>query len=125
MPLESPTVTIKTPLKYNCAPNESPQMRTNELLLDRGFMSNIFSTGSLDKESNCCDKSIETYSPHKGSPQAQTPLDNPRTPPDDPREKRDPLLDIGLHSILTVIRDKLRPVRTGGASEMYSVVTSF
>ena len=109
-PPETPP--IKAPLKFNRPPNESLGDE-KEPLLDKDIMPHILSAQSPDKKSKCCDKLNETGSPNE-SPLAKTPPDNPRTPPDNPREKRVPCETWGLQSILTVLPDLLRPVRTGG-----------
>ena len=89
-PPETPAVTIKAPLKFNCPPNESLGDE-NKPLLDKDIMPHILSAGSPDKESRCCNKRNETGSPNE-SPLAKTPPDNPRSPPRrSQREKRPPV----------------------------------
>ena len=70
-PPETPAVTIKAPLKFNCPPNESLGDE-NKPLLEKDIMPHILSAGSPDEESRCCDKLNETGSPNE-SPLAKTP----------------------------------------------------
>ena len=86
-------------------------------------MPHILSAGSPDKESRCCDKLNETESPNK-SPLAKTPRINHGLPQTVPERKATPCETWGLHSIVTVLPDLLRPVRTGGGREMYNVANS-
>ena len=92
-PPETPAVTIKAPLKFNCPPNESLGDE-NKPLLDKDIMPHILSAGSPDKESRCCDKLNETGSPNK-LPLAKTPRITHGLPPDGARGKSDPLWDLG------------------------------
>ena len=57
-------------------------------------------------------------------PQQRLPRITKGLPPDGPREKSVPCETWGLHSILTVRPDLLRPARTGGGREMYNVANS-
>ena len=88
-PPETPAVTIKAPLKFNCPSNESLGDE-NKPLLNKDIMPHILSAGSPDKESRCCDKLNETGLPNE-SPLAKTPRITHGLPPDDPRGKSDPL----------------------------------
>ena len=121
-PPETPAVTIKAPLKFNCPPNESLG-NENKPLLDKDIMPHIFSAGSPDKESRCCDKPNETGSTND-SPLAKTPRITHGLPQTVPERKATPCETLGLRSIVTVLPDLLRPVRTGGGREMYNVANS-
>ena len=51
---------------------------------------------------------------------AQTPLDNQWSPP---RRSQRKTRDLGLYSILTVLPDLLRPVRTEGEEDVFVVIS--
>ena len=97
--------------------------RWEQAFAGQDIIPHILSAGSPDKESRCCDKLNKTGSPNE-SPLAKNPRITHGLHPDGPREKNDPLWDLGT----TFDCDSPpRPTTTSShwrGREMYNVANS-